>query len=552
MGEAPLTGTERESRRGWKQDPDGVQANILQVARAVFAEYGLSGSRIEEIAARTETSKRMIYYYFGDKEGLYRAVLEDAYRRMRMAEDSLDLAGVPPIEALRQLAEFTFDHHRGNTDFIRLVMIENIHGAENMSQSNRIAAQNSSAIRHLEDIYRRGCEQGVFRRGLTALELHWHISALCYFNVSNQPTFSRIFGDDLFGERGQQMLRRHVGDMVVRFVMRSDLAPEEANLRRQDEQRLIDPDIFRFLEVWDAKWADLPHGAGPGERRVRFEAVAREMRLPTPEGIETDEEHWIDSDGGPVRVRLFRPAGGGVTPALVYMHGGGWTQGSPETHWDITARIAAWGGMTVISVDYALAPESPYPAAFLQSVAVLRWAQNRAADLRIDPDRIAIGGDNAGGNLGAAVALKARDEGIALAAQLLIYPVCDFDHSRPSYAENADGPMLKVAGMRQTDLNYCPEEERLRTDPFVAPLVADSHAGLPPAFICLAQYDPLRDSGRAYADALVAGGTEVEVDEGKGMIHGYFRAIDFCGGAEAILRRATGWLAARLAEEVRN
>ena len=102
--------------------------------REVFAESGFSGARIEEIAARTETSKRMIYYYFSDKEGLYRAVLEDAYTRMRLAEDALDLGEVPPVEALRQLAEFTFDHHRNNTDFIRLVMIENVHGGTHMSR----------------------------------------------------------------------------------------------------------------------------------------------------------------------------------------------------------------------------------------------------------------------------------------------------------------------------------------------------------------------------------------------------------------------------------
>lgn len=207
-------------RRGWKQDPDAVRANILQVAREVFAQSGFSGSRIEEIAARTATSKRMIYYYFGGKEGLYCAVLEDAYQRMRRAEDALDLEGLPPAEALRRLAEFTFDHHRRNTDFIRLVMVENVHEAVHMSGSHQIAAQNSSAIRHLEDIYRRGCDEGVFRAGLTALELHWHISAFSYFNVSNRATFARIFGDGLFGEDGQKRLRRQVGDMILGLVLR--------------------------------------------------------------------------------------------------------------------------------------------------------------------------------------------------------------------------------------------------------------------------------------------------------------------------------------------
>jgi AcrR family transcriptional regulator len=226
MGDGTLSETAASNsggdsaRRGWKQDPDRVKANILQVALGVFAERGFSGARVDEIAARTETSKRMIYYYFGDKGGLYRAVLEYAYEQMRRAEDGLDLDKVPPVDALRKLAEFTFDHHRSNNDFIRLVMIENIHEGRNMAQSANMPWQNSTVIQHLEDIYRRGCESGLFRDGLTAVELHWHISAMCYFNVSNRSTFSRIFGEELFTEEGQSMLRQHVGDMILRFVLR--------------------------------------------------------------------------------------------------------------------------------------------------------------------------------------------------------------------------------------------------------------------------------------------------------------------------------------------
>ncbi|SNR42924.1 TetR/AcrR family transcriptional regulator [Puniceibacterium sediminis] len=206
-------------RRSWKQDPDGVRANILQVAREAFAQKGLSGTRIDEIAARTSTSKRMIYYYFGDKEGLYLEVLADAYRRTREAEDALELEGLQPEEALRKIAEFTFDNHRRSQDFIRLVMIENVHEARHMPGSVEMSGENSSAIRMLEDIYARGLEAGIFRPGLSAVELHWHISALSYFNVSNRATFSHIFGDELFSEEGQNTLRRHVGDMILRLVL---------------------------------------------------------------------------------------------------------------------------------------------------------------------------------------------------------------------------------------------------------------------------------------------------------------------------------------------
>ncbi|MCF7702399.1 TetR/AcrR family transcriptional regulator [Loktanella sp. M215] len=206
-------------RRKWKQDPDGVRSDILRVAREVFAQKGLSGTRIDEIAARTSTSKRMIYYYFADKEGLYREVLADAYRQTREAEDALKLADMPPEIALRKLAEFTFDNHQRSQDFIRLVMIENVHEARHMPDASDMSGENSSAIRMLEDIYAQGLAQGTFRNGFTAVELHWHISALSYFNVSNRATFSHIFGDRLFDDAGQATLRQHVGDMILRLVM---------------------------------------------------------------------------------------------------------------------------------------------------------------------------------------------------------------------------------------------------------------------------------------------------------------------------------------------
>lgn len=209
-------------RSGWKQDPAGVQSNILAVAMTEFAANGLSGARIDEIAAKTKTSKRMIYYYFGDKIGLYRHVLEEAYRHVRDGEQKLELDHLAPVAALRRLVEFTFDHHRANPDFIRLVMIENIHHGAYVEQSEQIAALNAGAIERLEQIYRRGRAAGLFRKGIKPLELHWQISALSFFNVSNRATFSRIFDSALYEEAGQKTLREHVVEMVLRFVMKSD------------------------------------------------------------------------------------------------------------------------------------------------------------------------------------------------------------------------------------------------------------------------------------------------------------------------------------------
>jgi AcrR family transcriptional regulator len=208
-------------RGGWKQDPAGVQSNILAVATSEFAANGLSGARIDEIAAKTRTSKRMIYYYFGDKEGLYRRVLEEAYRKIREGEQRLDLDHLPPPEALAQLVKFTFDHHSSNPDFIRLVMIENIHDGAYLAQSQLIGRLNAGAVEKLEMICRRGKEAGLFREDIEPIELHWQISALSFFNVSNRATFSRIFGDRLCRPEGQATLRQHVVDMVLRFALKS-------------------------------------------------------------------------------------------------------------------------------------------------------------------------------------------------------------------------------------------------------------------------------------------------------------------------------------------
>src|SRR5690606_6731093 len=152
------------------------------------------------------------------------------------------------------------------------------------------------------------------------------------------------------------------------------------------------------------------------------EAIARELRMPTPPEIDADSVHWVDSPADRVRLRVFRHRAGGAQPALVYMHGGAWLQGSPATHWDIPARTAAWHRQTVLSIDYAKSPEHPFPAALEQCMAVVDWTFENARALGIDPRRIAIGGDSAGGNLAAAVALKSRDSERRLQAQLLVYP----------------------------------------------------------------------------------------------------------------------------------
>ncbi len=207
-----------KDRPGWKQNPEAVQRDILKSAVAEFSRNGLSGARIDEIAARTKTSKRMIYYYFDDKETLYAHALEAAYSKVRDGESKLDLTGLSPDEALGKLVAFTFDHHRRNPDFIRMVMIENIHHADFLSKSVVIRELNVTAIDKLAEIIRRGEATGTFRPGIDPIELHWQISALSFFNVSNKPTFSTLFGKSLFSREGQAGLRDHAVEMILRYV----------------------------------------------------------------------------------------------------------------------------------------------------------------------------------------------------------------------------------------------------------------------------------------------------------------------------------------------
>jgi AcrR family transcriptional regulator len=204
------------------QDPEGAKRNILEIASEEFALNGLTGARIDEIAARTRFSKRMIYYYFGDKEGLYLRSLENAYREVREGEAHLDTEGMSPIAALSRLVEFTFDHHHRHEEFIRMVMIENIHQGQYLEKSQVIRELNVTAIDHISRIYSRGVEEGVFRTGLDPVELHWQVSALCFFNVSNRSTFSMIFGRD-FGTPAQlERLRSNTVEMMVRYVAKQD------------------------------------------------------------------------------------------------------------------------------------------------------------------------------------------------------------------------------------------------------------------------------------------------------------------------------------------
>jgi AcrR family transcriptional regulator len=199
-----MTGMEDKPSR--RPDAERTRLDIMRVAREEFAEHGLSGGRVDAIAARTQTTKRMIYYYFGSKEGLYLAVLEEAYREIRSREVDLELARLSPVEAMRRLIEESIDHHEESPEFIRLVCIENIHHGRYLKESETIRGLNVTVIDVLTEIVARGRAEGVFTKEVNIIDLHLLISAVAFYRVGNRHTFGTLFGIDLASD---EMRARH-------------------------------------------------------------------------------------------------------------------------------------------------------------------------------------------------------------------------------------------------------------------------------------------------------------------------------------------------------
>jgi AcrR family transcriptional regulator len=199
-------------------DPEGTRRNIVEVATHEFARKGYSGARVDAIAERTRTSKRMIYYYFGSKEGLYLAVLEEAYSGIRRTEATLDLEKLPPDAALRTIVGFTFDYYNKHPEFVRLVMNENIMDGAHMARSKTIRKLNVTVIDAMRRIVSRGQKARLFRRDIDPIELHMSISALGIFNVANRATFSTIFKRDMTTPRALAKRREEVVEIVLRHV----------------------------------------------------------------------------------------------------------------------------------------------------------------------------------------------------------------------------------------------------------------------------------------------------------------------------------------------
>jgi AcrR family transcriptional regulator len=206
------------------RDAERTKAEILDVAAREFAKQGYDGARVDEIAALTRTAKRMIYYYYGGKAQLFVAVLERAYTEVRSAEATIDVADLAPVEAIRKLAELTFDHHHAHPDFIRLVSIENIHRAEHLRTSEALANLGTPAIDLITRILAAGRAGGDFAVGgpdaepPDAVDVHMMISSFCVFHLANQHTFNALFNRDLAAEQHRARYRQMIGDLVVAYL----------------------------------------------------------------------------------------------------------------------------------------------------------------------------------------------------------------------------------------------------------------------------------------------------------------------------------------------
>jgi acetyl esterase len=241
-----------------------------------------------------------------------------------------------------------------------------------------------------------------------------------------------------------------------------------------------------------------------------------------PEDVASVTHRFIPGPICDLPVRIYTPQGEGPFPALVYFHGSGWVILNIEVA-DIAVRaLTNRTGCVVVAVNYQKAPEHKFPAPFDDAYAATTWVAEHASELGIDPGRIGVAGDSAGGNLAAAVCLKARDEGgPSLAYQLLIYPVTDYGWDKPSYLENAEGYLLQRDTMRWFWGHYLASEAE-GDNPLVSPLRAPDLSGLPPALIVTAEFDPLRDDGELYGQRLREAGVPVKVSRYDGMIHGFF------------------------------
>ena len=289
----------------------------------------------------------------------------------------------------------------------------------------------------------------------------------------------------------------------------------------------LDPPVAAVLQMLAEQGTPMSMINGtPEQAREGFRAMTFGIRDPgTLAPVASVEDATFSGPAGDVPVRIYRPEADGPVPTVLYFHGGGFVIGDLDTQDDHARLICRDVNAVVVSVDYRLAPEHPFPAGFEDCLAATRWAAGTIETLGGNPTRIAVSGDSAGGNLAAAVALACKQDGLALKAQLLLYPGVDFRQDEtlyPSRIENGEGLFLTAADMAWFGNHYLGGHEASINDPRASVLLAEDLAGLPTAVVGTGEYDPLRDEGEAYATAMEKAGVPVVLRRYDGLIHGFF------------------------------
>jgi acetyl esterase len=310
---------------------------------------------------------------------------------------------------------------------------------------------------------------------------------------------------------------------------------------------MLHPQTRALLELIEARQIPPTHTLSVADARAYYRD-RRAVTQPAPPEVAKVSDLYASGPHGSIPVRLYRPLGSAETetlPVLVYFHGGGWVIGDLDTHDSLCRALANGAGCAVVAVDYRMAPEHRFPAAVDDCLAATRWVRAHAGELHLDASRLAVGGDSAGGNLAAVVAIAARHSGdLAIAFQLLIYPATDQHRSAPSHTENAQGYLLTRDTMNYFTGHYIADAAQY-DDWRASPLLHENLAALPPALVLTAGFDPLRDEGKSYAERLTTAGNRASYVCFERQIHGFItmgRVLDEANAAVALcaaeLRRA--------------
>ena len=300
----------------------------------------------------------------------------------------------------------------------------------------------------------------------------------------------------------------------------------------------LDPQVRAILDQFEAAGFPPLHSLAPDDARAFVDSMPR---IPGPD-VAKVEDKKIDAQGHQVPVRVYTPDGAGPFPVLLWFHGGGWVLGSLDGADGVARHLSRGAGCVVVSVDYRLSPETKFPGALEDCYGATEWVVRNASGLNVDPARVAVGGDSAGGNLAASVSLMARDQsGPGLAFQLLVYPVTDRNFDTPSYLDNADGYLLTRDAMIWFWDHYLGKDEDAN-NLYASPLKAPDLSGLPPALVMTAEFDPLRDDGHAYAEGLERSGVTTGYTLYPGVIHGFFEMFGALDKADQALADASSAL----------